>query len=117
MNENLQQWLSYVDKNAVTKIGHSVKEFDIGRSVAYLTTDMISRLSFGQPLGFIESHEDQHKLFTTLEERLPYVEKFSLYTEMCTLLWMVAYIPWLKKILPSADDHESIGRIMGVTLS
>ena len=75
---------------------------------------MICRLCFGHPFGFVEKHADCHDFLKTLEERLPIVEKFSIYTEVSSLLSFISYMPWLNRILPSATDRNGIGKIIGV---
>lgn len=75
---------------------------------------MICRLCFGRPLGFIANHGDCYEFLQTLEQRLPIVEKFSIYTEVSSLLSFISYIPWLNRVLPSATDKNGIGRLIGV---
>ena len=116
IQESLHEWIQYVEKHGVSYPGNSCKEFEIGRSTQYLVTDMICRLCFGKPFGFVASHADCHDFLKTLEERLPIVEKFSIYTEISKLLSLVSYVPWLKHILPSADDQNGIGKIIGVKI-
>lgn len=107
----------FIEKNGVSTPGSPPKEFEIGRSVQYLVTDMICRLCFGHPFGFIAKHADCYGFLKTLEERLPIVEKFSIYTEVSSLLSFISHVPWLKRILPSATDQNGIGKIIGVRLS
>ncbi|KAF4634721.1 hypothetical protein G7Y89_g3383 [Cudoniella acicularis] len=114
IDENLQQWIQYIEEHGVTHPGQPVKEFEIGRSIQYLVTDMICRLCFGRALGFIENHTDRHEFLQTLEQRLPIVEKFSIYTEVSTLISFISNIPWVNKVLPSAEDKNGIGRIIGI---
>ena len=114
IEESLQEWIRYVEIHGVSYPGGPIKEFEIGSSVQYLVTDTICRLCFGRPFGFIVKHADCYDFLKTLEERLPIVEKFSIYTEVGTLLSMISYVPWLKRILPSPHDENGIGRIIGV---
>ena len=104
----------FIEKNGLSYADSPSKEVEIGRSIQYLVTDMICRLCFGSPFGFVAKHADCYDFLKTLEERLPIVEKFSIFTEVSTLLSFVSYIPWLKRILPSATDRNGIGKIIGV---
>ena len=117
IDQSLREWIQYVEKHGVSSPGHPCKEFEIGMSVQYLVTDMICRLCFGFPFGFVAKHADCHDFLKTLQERLPIVEKFSIYTEVSSLLSFISYIPYVKRILPSAKDASGIGRIIGVTIS
>ena len=114
IDQSLQEWIQYVEKHGVSSPGHPSKEFEIGMSIQYLVTDMICRLCFGFPFGFVAKHADCHDFLKTLQERLPIVEKFSIYTEVSSLLSFISYIPYVKRILPSAKDANGIGRIIGV---
>jgi hypothetical protein len=114
IDASIADWTSYIEQHGVSKPGSSIEEFEIGRSIQYLITDMICRLCFGFPFGFTEKHADCYDFLKTLEERLPIIEKFSVYTELSCLLSLIAYVPWLNRILPSAKDQNGIGRIIGV---
>ena len=114
IEQTLQDWIQFVEKHGVSYPGEPCKEFEIGRSIQYLITDMICRLCFGRPFGFVANHGDCYDFLRTLEERLPIVEKFSIYTEVSRILSMVSHVPWLRRILPSAQDERGIGKIMGV---
>lgn len=116
IDENLQNWIKYVEQHGVSHPNESPKEFEIGLSIQYLVTDMICVLCFGFPFGFIAKHADCYDFLKTLMERLPIVEKFSIYTEVCSLLSVVARLPYIKRILPSAKDSNGIGKIMGVSV-
>ena len=115
MDRSVQEWIAYLEKNAISSRHGGIREFEIGRSIQYLATDTICRLCFGKPFGFISNHADCFDFLRTLEERLPIVEKFSIYTEVSRLLSFISYIPWLRRVLPSALDRKGIGKIMGVS--
>ena len=106
----------FIEKNGVSYPHSELKEFEIGRSIQYLVTDMIGRLCFGRPFGFIAKHADCYDFLKTLEERLPIVEKFSIFTEVSSILSFISFIPWFNRILPSATDRNGIGKIMGVNI-
>lgn len=116
IEQSLQEWIMFIEKNGVSYPDSELKEFEIGRSIQYLVTDMIGRLCFGRPFGFIAKHADCYDFLKTFEERLPIVEKFSIFTEVSSILSFISFIPWLNRILPSATDRNGIGKIMGVNL-
>ena len=111
---SVQNWILYIEEHGVSHPNGPCKEFEIGRSIQYYVTDMICVLCFGHPFGFVAKHADCFEFLKTLEERLPVVEKFSIFTEVNHLLALVSHIPWLRRVLPSAGDSKGIGKIIGV---
>jgi hypothetical protein len=104
-----QDWLSTAS---------STKSFDVARRIQYLTVDMITHLSFGKPLGFVEADTDKFNFLATIETQLPIVQHFSVILELNTWLSRAASIKWLNKLLvPSHTDKTGIGMIMGVRKS
>lgn len=91
-------------------------EFDIARSIQWLLFDIICRLCFGKPIGFIEDHKDHYHFQKTLEERLPIVEKFMVISEVNTWMRFISAIPVLRRVLPSTRDSDGIGAIWGVSM-
>jgi hypothetical protein len=104
-----QNWLSTAE---------GTKSFDIARRIQYLTVDVITHLSFGKPLGFVEADTDKFNFLATIETQLPIVQHFSVILELNTWLSRAANIKWLGKYLvPSHTDKTGIGMIMGVRKS
>ncbi|KAL9639808.1 MAG: hypothetical protein Q9204_000948 [Flavoplaca sp. TL-2023a] len=112
---SVQNWILYIEEHGVSCPNGPYKEFEIGRSIQYYVTDMICVLCFGHPFGFVAKHADCFEFLQTLEERLPIVEKFSIFTEVNHLLALVSHIPWLRRVLPSAGDSKGIGKIIGIS--
>ena len=116
IDERIAEWISLINRNWTSLPGET-KKFDIAQNVQFLTTDIISHLCFGTPLGFVENQKDMHDFLKTLESRLPIVEQFSVLTELSTLLLKVSNIAWFKRLLiPSATDQSGVGKIIGVCL-
>ena len=116
INERFLEWTKYIETHW-TSLDQTTKALDIARSIQYLTTDIISHLCFGQPIGFVARHEDVHGFLETLESRLPIAEQFSVFTELFTLLATVTKIPFIKKcLIPQNTDAFGVGRILGVCL-
>ncbi|KAL8781671.1 MAG: hypothetical protein Q9213_005888 [Squamulea squamosa] len=115
IDTRLNEWLLQIDRKWISSPGET-KRFDIGRSIQFLTTDIISHLSFGEPLGFVKNERDMYDFLQTLESRLPIVEQFSVLTELNTILVTLSNIGWLKKrLIPSPADRSGVGRILGVS--
>ncbi len=108
-------WVRYIETHGLSYRGGTT-EFDIARSIQWLLFDMICRLCFDVPFGFVSNHADQFDFQKTLEERLPVVEKLAIFARIDTILQIIAAIPLLRRILPSAQDKSGIGKIMGVCL-
>ena len=114
IDERFAQWISYLEQRWISSAETS-RVFDIGRSVQYLTTDIITHLCFGAPMGFVRKHEDLHGFLQTLESRLPIAERFSVFRELFALLATVTRIPVLKQILiPNRKNAFGVGKILGV---
>ncbi|KAL8725213.1 MAG: hypothetical protein Q9166_007495 [cf. Caloplaca sp. 2 TL-2023] len=114
IDERFLEWTGYIDRHW-TSTEEMTKRFDIGRSTQYLTTDIISHLCFGQPIGFVAKHEDVHNFLHTLESRLPIAEQFSVISELFTILASVTRIPFFKRLMiPQNTDSFGVGKILGV---
>ena len=114
IDERFAEWISYVEQ-CWTSSAETTRVFDIARSVQYLTTDIITHLCFGAPMGFVRKHEDLHEFLQTLENRLPIAERFSVFHELFTFLAIVTRIPVLKRhLIPNKEDGFGVGRILRV---
>ncbi|KAJ9280836.1 hypothetical protein DTO021D3_2306 [Paecilomyces variotii] len=106
IDERIHEWLTYIDSFGISTSSSTVK-FDIARSLQYLTTDIISHLCFGEPFGFVKTHDDVYGFLATLESRLPIVEKFSVVVELSSLLSALSYIPYFEHyVLPQPTDEN-----------
>ena len=61
IDARLNEWIHLIDQNWASLPGET-KSFDIGRSIQFLTTDIISHLCFGKPLGFVKNQKDMVRL-------------------------------------------------------
>ncbi|KAL8770311.1 MAG: hypothetical protein Q9209_003947 [Squamulea sp. 1 TL-2023] len=115
IDERVLEWIDFIGQHC-TSSEEVTKRLDIGRSTQYLTTDIISHLCFGQPIGFVARHEDVHGFLHTLERRLPIAEQFSVVTELFTLLASVTRIPFFKRLMiPQNSDNYGVGKILGIS--
>ena len=114
IDERFLDWTQYIDEYGISN-DDMTQPFDIGRSTQYLTTDIISHLCFGKPIGFVAKHEDVLGFLHTLETRLPIAEQFSVISELFTVISSVTRVPFLKRwMIPQNTDGSGVGRILGV---
>jgi len=117
VDETIRGWIQYVEMHGVSFPGAPPKEFEIGRSIQYLVTDLIVYLGFGYPFGFVQKHGDVYGILETVTERLPIVEQMTIFTEFSDILNFLTRIPWLKRrLVPSAGDKNGIGKMLTVSL-
>ena len=116
VNSRIDEWMRIVDKEW-TSISGSTKVFDISTMTQYLAMDVITHLLFGETFGYVRTQSDVHGILQVVRERIPFVEVISLYTEFCTLILFISYIPWVKNILPNRQNNHGISRVMEVCTS
>lgn len=114
IDERIVDFVRRIEKNWLSTAA-GTKTFDIARRIQFLTLDMITHVSFGRPLGFVEADIDKFDFVKTIETQLPFVQHFSVILELNTWLSRAASVKWLRKhIVPSHSDKTGIGMIMGV---
>ncbi|KAG7288451.1 hypothetical protein NEMBOFW57_004802 [Staphylotrichum longicolle] len=86
------------------------KIFDFGRKAQYFTTDVISRLAFGKPFGFLAADSDVYKHIDIMERQLP------LSGFIATFPGLIEAFSWplLRSLVPSPKDKVGLGRLMGI---
>ena len=82
---------------------------DLSRVTSFFTLDVISKIAFGQTFGFLDRDEDPFGYLKNLEQFLPAIILFGVYTELTKILKM----PLLKAALPKSTDKRGLGRVMG----
>ncbi len=82
---------------------------DLSQVTNYFTLDVISKVAFGQTFGFLERDEDPFGYLKNLEQFLPAIIVFGVYTELTSILKM----PLMKSALPKSTDKRGLGRVMG----
>ena len=90
----------YISKNKV---------FDFGRKAQYFTTDVVARLTFGKPFGFLANDSDMFSYIDIIEKQLPIMGlllNFPEFTEIVNL-------PFFNRLFPKAGDKAGMGRLMG----
>jgi hypothetical protein len=116
VDSRIVDFMARIERDWVSE-AEGTKTLDIARRLQYLAVDIITHLSFGRPLGYIEADRDRFDILTTIERQLPIVQHFSVLLELNTWLSRAANFTWLRKLLvPSASDRRGIGMIMGVRI-
>ena len=82
---------------------------DLSRVTSFFTLDTISKIAFGQTFGFLDKDEDPFGYLKNLEQFLPAIIVFGVYTELTQILKM----PLMKSALPKSTDKRGLGRVMG----
>jgi hypothetical protein len=83
--------------------------FDFGRKAQYFTTDVISRLAFGKPFGFLAADSDVYQHIGMMERQLP------LSGFLATFPGLIEAFSWplLRSLVPGPEDKVGLGRLMG----
>lgn len=116
IDEHILHWLQDIKLNWISRPGES-KIFDIGTRIQYLTMDIITHISLGEALGYIENDSDTYGLMIPIKQGNIVCQYLSVLPELNTLFFGLARIPFVKKLLlPSATDKNGLGKIMGVRL-
>ena len=115
VSERVADWVKRLDKDW-TSSSHATKVFDIAKSIEYLGIDIMTHLSVGHPLGFVETNTDLYGYLQMFHEKIPLATYLSILLEFNTLKSWIAHLPWLfDKLVPTADDAEGFGKLMGVS--
>jgi cytochrome P450 len=82
---------------------------DLSRVTSFFTLDVISKIAFGQPFGFLDNDADPFGYLANLMQFLPAIIVFGVYTELTNIMKM----RFIKPLLPSSSDPRGLGRVMG----
>ncbi|KAK3707533.1 hypothetical protein LTR37_012028 [Vermiconidia calcicola] len=110
IDEQLLKFFDLIDSKYVARPQEGCfRTVDISRVTSFFTLDVISKIAFGQPFGFLVNDEDPFGYLKNLEDFLPAIIVFGVYTELTKILKM----PLLKAALPKSTDKRGLGRVMG----
>ncbi|KAK4184792.1 cytochrome P450 [Podospora australis] len=86
------------------------RPIELGHAIQYLTLDIISELSLGEPLGFIASESDMYQ-FIEINDTF-----FPILSVLLTMPWLDKVLKsWpLHRLLPKEGDLVGFGRMMGL---
>ena len=117
IDDHICKWLERIGDFGLSHPG-SPKVFDIGKSIQYLTVDIISHLCLGEEFGCVENDNDQYNFLGAVETGTIASLYLSVSSELRGLLSFLTTIPFMHRLLvPSAKDKDGIGRVMGVSTS
>lgn len=83
---------------------------DFARKTQYMTLDIISKIAFGAPFGFMDRDEDFYDYINTVEASVPMMQMFALIPWLINLLQS----PLCKAMMPSERDAVGLGPIMAI---
>lgn len=110
VDEQLLKFFDLINGKYITKPDEGVfRTVDLSQVTSFFTLDVISKIAFGQTFGFLDKDEDPFGYLKNLEQFLPAIIVFGVYTELTNLLKM----PLMKSALPKSTDKRGLGRVMG----
>lgn len=110
VDEKLLQLFELISSKYVARPDEGVyRTMDLSRVTSFFTLDVISKIAFGQTFGFLDNDNDPFGYLANLEQFLPAIIVFGVYTELTNIL----KIPLLKSALPKSTDKRGLGRVMG----
>lgn len=110
VDDQLLKLFDLLDSKYVTKPKDGFfTHVDLSRVTNFFTLDVISKIAFGQTFGFLDNDEDPFGYLKNLEQFLPAIIVFGVYTELTQILNM----PLMKAALPKSTDKRGLGRVMG----
>lgn len=110
VDEQLLKYLDLVNARYVARPEEGLfRTVDLSRVTSFFTLDVISKIAFGQTFGFLDRDEDPFGYLKNLEQFLPAIIVFGVYTELTQILKM----PLMKSALPKSTDKRGLGRVMG----
>ncbi|KAF5010772.1 hypothetical protein FDECE_3069 [Fusarium decemcellulare] len=83
---------------------------DFARKVQYMTLDIISKIAFDEPFGFMDKDDDLYGYVRTTEASIPMMQMFAL------IPWLIKLLqsPLCKAMMPSERDAVGLGPIMAI---
>lgn len=104
------QMLDLIEREYVTRPEDNLfRHIDLGKVISYFTLDIISKVAFGNPFGFLAANDDTFGYMANMKQFLPAVAWFGVYHELTNIL----RISFIKALLPGSMDKRGLGRVMG----
>lgn len=117
IDDHICRWLERIRDLGLSHQGSPIA-FDIGKSIQYLTVDVISHLCLGEEFGCVENDSDRYNFLGAVETGTIASLYLSVLGELRGLLSFLTTIPFMHRLLvPSVKDKDGIGRVMGVSTS
>ncbi|KAJ4345385.1 uncharacterized protein N0V89_011515 [Didymosphaeria variabile] len=110
IDDLILEMINLIQKEYITKSEEDLfRCMDLAKVTSYFTLDIISKVAFGEPFGFLAANDDPFGYAANLKQYLPAVSWFGVYHELTNIL----RIPFIKAALPSSMDKRGLGRVMG----
>ena len=110
VDEQLLKFLGLIQFKYVARPEENIfRTVDISRVTSYFTLDVISKIAFGHTFDFLRNDEDPFGYLENLEQFLPAIIVFGVFTELTNIL----KFPLMKAALPKTTDKRGLGRVMG----
>ena len=91
--------------------GPSFRPLDLARAMQYLTLDIISTISLGEPIGYVSADEDLYEYINTMTDNLPAMTFMSAVPFVSRLMRNHTF---QRVVAPSVKDRIGMGRIKAV---
>lgn len=98
------------ERYAVSQTNGERPFLDLEHITCYFTMDVITKMTFGEEVGYLRDEKDHYEFFSTLR---------SLWPQMSTVAdvhWArkIVFSPWFLRLFgPSATDSHGFGALMG----
>lgn len=110
VDDLLIKLLGLIQNEYVTKPESGVfRTMELSDITSFFTLDIISKIAFGEPFGFIDSNQDSFGYMENLYSFVGALALFGTFHEFAKIL----KIPLVKAMLPSSVDQRGLGRVMG----
>lgn len=88
-------------------VGSKVKPMDFAEIAQFLTLDVITFLSLGEPFGFISEDTDKYGYVKAIEDNFPVMNIFS----AVPILSAIMRIPTVQNnLIPTVKDKTGLGK-------
>ena len=101
-------------KRKYLSVGSQVKALDFAELAQYLTLDVITYLSLGQPFGFVSEDTDKYDYVKSMEDNFPILNFFAIVPFMSDVM----RIPTVQNsLIPTTKDKTGVGKSQSVCSS
>jgi hypothetical protein len=88
-------------------VGSQLKVLDFAELAQYLTLDIITCLSLGEPFGFVSEDTDKYRYIKSIENNFPIINIFS----AVPILSAIMRIPTVQNnLIPTVKDQTGLGK-------
>ena len=88
-------------------IGSKIKALDFAELAQFLTLDVITYLSLGEPFGFVSEDADKYGYIKAIEDNFPVMNLFA----VVPVLSAIVQIPQVQaNLIPTVKDKTGLGK-------